>query len=124
MVSIFSFVFAMTAIAGMITFKNWELKAGKTVFREIRFKADRIVFSFFIFIKSHLPIRGKKFSKEIIHHSIFYFSHFALSGVKFLEKRLIRLINFIKGRGVIKKERNTSDYLKNVSKYERHPDKR
>lgn len=124
MVSIFSFVFAMTAIAGMITFKNWELKAGKTVFREIRFKADKVVFSFFTFIKSHLPTKGKRFSKEVAHHSIFYFSHFALSGVKFLERKLVRLIDFIKGRGVVKKERNTSDYLKNVSEYERHPDKK
>lgn len=124
MVSIFLFVFAITAMAGMIAFKNWELRAGKTIFREIRFKADRIVFSFFTFIKSHLSTKGKSLSNEVIHHTIFYFSHFALNCIKFLEKKLIRLINFIKGRGILKKERNTSVFLKNISEYERHPDKK
>ena len=108
----------------MIAFKNWEIKAGKTIFRDVRFKADKVVASWITFIKSHVPTRGKKLSKEITHHAAFHFSHFALSIVKFIERKLIRIINFIKGKGVVKKDRIASHYMKNVSEYERHPDRR
>ena len=124
MASIFSFGFALIAIVSMITFKNWEIRAGKTILREKRFKADKIVANWFTMFKSHLPTRGRKLSKEITHHTAYHISHFALSGVKFIERKLIRIINFIKGKGIIKKDRKASHYMKNVSKYERHPDRR
>jgi len=89
MASIFSFSFAFVAIAGMIVLKNWEIKAGKTVFRQFRFKADRAVASYFTFVRSHLPTKGKKLSKEITHHTAYHISHFALSGVKFMERKLV-----------------------------------
>lgn len=124
MASVFSFSFAFVAIVGMIAFKNWEIKAGKTVLRERRFKADKVVAKWFTFIKSHIPTKGKHLSKEITHHTAYHVSHVALSGVKFAERKLIRVINFIKGRGVVKKDRTTSHYMKNVSKFERHPDRK
>ena len=122
MASVFSFAFAFAAIAGMIAFKNWEVKKGRTMLRDFRFKADRIVAEWFTFIKGNIPTQGKHLSKEITHHTVYHVSHVALDVVKFMEKKLIRIINFIKGRGVVKKQGQASHYLKNVSKYERHPD--
>lgn len=124
MVSIFLFSFAFIAIVGMIAMKNWEIKAGKTVLREARFKADKAVVSWFIFVKSHIPTKGKSLSKEITHHTVYHVSQVALRGVKFAEKKLVRIINFIKGKGVVKKDRTASHYMKNVSQYERHPDRK
>jgi hypothetical protein len=124
MTSIFSFSFALVAIVGMIAFKNWEIKEGRTILHKARFNADRVVASWFTFVRSHLPTRGRKLSKEITHHAAFHFSHFALSGVKLMERKLIRVINFIKGKGVVKKDRTTSHYMKNVSEFERHPDRK
>jgi hypothetical protein len=124
MASIFSFGIATFAIVGMIAFKNWEIKAGKTVLREVRFKADKIVAGWFIFVRSHIPTKGKHLSKEITHHTAYHISYVALGGVKFAERKLVRIINFIKGKGVIKKDRTASHYMKNVSKFERHPDRK
>ncbi|MEK7589745.1 MAG: hypothetical protein AAB475_00630 [Patescibacteria group bacterium] len=124
MTSIFSFAVAFIAIVGMIAFKNWEIKAGKTILRNARFKADKVVVEWFIALKSHIPTKGKHLSKEITHHTAYHISHFALGGVKFAERKLIRVINFIKGKGVVNKNGNASHYLKNVSKYERHSDRK
>jgi hypothetical protein len=124
MVSIFSFGIAFLAIVGMIAFKNWEIKAGKTVLREVRFKADKIVAGWFTIFKSHIPTRGKHLSKEITHHTAYHVSHAALGVVKFAEGKLVRIINFIKGRGVVKKDRTASHYMKNVAEFERHPDRK
>lgn len=124
MVSIFVFGFVFLAIVGMIAFKNLEIKAGKTILREKRFTADRIVANWFMIFKSHIPTKGKRLSKEITHHTAYHISHTALGGVKFAEKKLIRIINFIKGKGVVRKDGETSHYMKNVSKFKRHPDRR
>lgn len=124
MTSIFSFAFSFIAIVSMIAFKNWEIKAGKTLWRGSRFKADKIVARWLTVLKSHIPTTGKRFSKEITHHTAYHISYIALSGVKFMERKLIRIINFIKGRGIVKKDRTASHYMKNVSEYERHPDRR
>ena len=124
MTAVFSFGFAFIAIVGMIVFKGWEIKAGKTLHRDFRFKADRAVAKWTTLLKSHLPTRGRVISKELSHNVAYHVSHAALSGVHFAERKLIRIINFIKGKGVVKKDRTTSHYLKNVSKYERHPDKK
>lgn len=124
MVSVFSFGFAFLAIVGIIAFKNWEIKAGKTILREKRFKADKIVAGWFTTFKSHIPTKGKHLSKEITHHTAYHVSHAALGGVKFAEKKLVRIINFIKGKGVVRKDRTTSHYMKNVSGFKRHPDRK
>lgn len=124
MTSIFSFTFALFAIAGMIAFKNWEIKSGITVFRKFRFKADRVVAKWFIFVKSHMPTEGKHLSKEITHHTAYHVSRTALAVVRFAERKLIRIINFIKGKGIVRKDGTASHYLKNVSEYERHPDRK
>lgn len=124
MVSVFSFIFALFAIIGMIAFKNWEIKAGITVFREFRFKADRITILWSSFVKGNIPTEGKHLSKKIMHNTVYYISHAALAVVRFAEQKLVRIINFIKGKGIVKKDRTTSHYLKNVSEYDRHPDRK
>ncbi|MBL7045336.1 MAG: hypothetical protein ISR98_01935 [Parcubacteria group bacterium] len=124
MTSVFSFGIVSIAIIGMIAMKNWEIKRGMTVLHDVRFKADKIVASWFTFVKSHIPTQGKHLSKEITHHTVYHVSHAALGVVKFAESKLVRIINFIKGKGVIKKDRTTSHYMKNVSEYERHPNKK
>ncbi|MBT3282739.1 hypothetical protein HON59_00695 [bacterium] len=124
MTSIFSFGISFIAIVGMIAIKNWEIKRGVTLLRDARFKADKAVASWSTFVKSHIPTKGKHLSKEITHHTAYHVSHAALGVVKFAEGKLVRIINFIKGKGVVRKDRNTSHYMKNVSEYERHPDRK
>jgi hypothetical protein len=123
MAAIFSFAFASLAIIGMLAVKNWELKAGKTLARDFRFKADRVVAKWTTILQSHLPTRGRVLSKELSHNVAYHVSHAALAGVHFAERKLVRVINFIKGRGVVKKDAAASDYLKNVSEYARHPER-
>jgi hypothetical protein len=124
MIAVFSFAFTFFAIIGMLVVKNWEIKAGKTLLREIRFKADRTVAKWTTFFKSHLPTRGRVISKELTHNTAYHISHIALAVVHFAERKLIRIINFIKGKGVVKKDAAASHYMKNVSQYERHPDRK
>ncbi|HJL55632.1 MAG: hypothetical protein QGH85_01460 [Candidatus Pacebacteria bacterium] len=124
MAAIFSFAFAFLAIIGMLIIKNWEVKAGKTLSHEFRFKADRAVAKWTTILKSHLPTRGRVISKELSHNIAYHVSHVALAGVHFAERKLIRVINFIKGKGIVNKDRATSHYLKNVSEYERHPERK
>jgi hypothetical protein len=124
MTAIFSFAIAFFAIIGMFTVKSWELKAGKTLFRDFRFKVDKITVRLIIFLKSYMPTRGRLISKELTHNAAYHISHIALFGVHYLERKLIKIINFIKGKGVVKKDRTTSHYMKNVSLYERHPDRK
>ncbi|MFQ5661791.1 MAG: hypothetical protein ACE5F2_00865 [Candidatus Paceibacteria bacterium] len=123
MAAIFSFAFAFLAIIGMLVVKNWEVRAGKTLWSDFRFKADRKVAKWTTILKSHLPTRGRVISKELTHNTAYHVSHAALACVHFAERKLIRVINFIKGKGVVKKDAAASSYLKNVSKYERHPER-
>ena len=125
MIAIFSFIFSLLAIIGMISIKNWEMKAGKTIFAKTRFKFDIFVAKYLIILKSYTQTNnGRYFLKEIIHYAAYYISHIALSCARFAERKLIKIINFIKGRGVIEKKRQASPYLKNVADFDRHSDKK
>ena len=125
MIAIFSFIFSLLAIIGMISIKNWEMKAGKTIFAKMRFKFDIFVAKYLIILKSYTQTKnGRYFLKKIIHYTAYYISHIALSCARFAERKLIKIINFIKGRGVIEKRRQASSYLKNVADFDRHSDKK
>ena len=125
MIAIFSFIFSLLAIIGMISIKNWEMKAGKTIFAKMRFKFDIFVAKYLIILKSYTQTKnGRYFLKKIIHYTAYYISHIALSCARFAERKLIKIINFIKGRGVIEKKRQASPYLKNVADFDRHSDKK
>ncbi|MDP6388075.1 MAG: hypothetical protein QGG63_02285 [Candidatus Pacebacteria bacterium] len=124
MAAVFSFAFAFLAIIGMLVVKNWEIKAGKTLFHDARFKADKEVVKWITVLKSHVPTRSRLISKELMHNIAYHVSHVALAGVRFAERKLVKVINFIKGKGVVKKDAVASHYLKNVSEFERHPDRK
>ena len=125
MIAIFSFIFSLLAIIGMISIKNWEMKAGKTIFAKMRFKFDIFVAKYLIILKSYTQTNnGRYFLKEIIHYTAYYISHIALSCARFAERKLIKIINFIKGRGVIEKKGQVSSYLKNVADFDRYSDKK
>lgn len=109
----------------MISIKDWEIKAGKTIFAKIRFKADIFIAKYLIILKSYTQANsGRYFSKEIIHYSAYYISHIALSCARLAERKLIKIINFIKGRGIIKKKGQVSSYLKDVADFDRYSDKK
>ncbi len=109
----------------MISIKNWEMKAGKTIFAKMRFKFDIFVAKYLIILKSYTQTKnGRYFLKKIIHYTAYYISHIALSCARFAERKLIKIINFIKGRGVIEKKGQVSSYLKNVADFDRYSDKK
>jgi hypothetical protein len=123
MISIVIFTFAFAGLAGLILMKHFEMKAGKTILRAFRFKADTAVAAADLYVRRHVPTFGKKMSKQVAHQTAYHTSSVVLRIVQFMERRLLRFINLIKGKGVVKKNGSASFFLKHISEHKKNSDR-
>lgn len=115
MFAIVAFIFALIGIIALLYFKNWEIARGRMVFVDFRKKADTFVIESITSFKSRLPRASKQILKHVINNIIYYTSTILLKFVKWLEKKLVRFSNMIKGRVEIQNRGEASMYLQNVS---------
>ena len=114
------FIFSLIGIIVLLSLKHWEQKRGRTFFSVFRFKADVFVIDSKAALRNRLPSESKRLSRQAVHYTIYHLSTVLLQVVQYIEKRLLRFINMIKGRGEIKKGGSVSFYLKNVSEHKNH----
>jgi len=117
MFAIWTFFLSLFLIALFLALKFFELKYQKRFFGEFRNKADH-------FVTDHAPRMhretihtGKQISERAVVTGLHFITIFALRIVRFLEKKLVNVINIIKGRNRIKNKRKASDFLMKVSEH-------
>jgi uncharacterized membrane protein YidH (DUF202 family) len=123
MITTITFISASVGIAVLVLLKHFEMKAGRTFFHSIRFKADTFIARTGLLIHRHVPTIGKKISKHVAHHTAYHTSSIVLMIVQFMERRLLRLVNLIKGKGVVKKNGSASFFLKHISEHKKNSDR-
>jgi len=105
---------SLTGITLLIALKEIEYKRRKTFALSLRQRADRRVLRLVNFFQIHLPTLSRKVWQQMLHHFALHLGTFFLKVVRFVENRLVRFINIIKGKGVIKKKGSASFFIQNV----------
>jgi hypothetical protein len=123
MIPIYTFGASLVAIIALIYFRYTEEKNGVLYLATFRRLLDKAVVHFFSKIKKVQRIFGSRGWEHLLHDSsVFLLHQFSLSAlflVRFLEKRLVRLVNFVRGKHVAQAG-DASDFLKQVSQDRTH----
>ena len=97
--------------------KRWELKSGRVFIQRLHLKTDELVEQVSTDIRligRSIPGLGFHVSRHVTHHTAYHVSTIALKVLKIVENKLLLFVNMIKGKGVVKKDREASKYLKRV----------
>ncbi|HEY4517523.1 MAG TPA: hypothetical protein VJI74_01375 [Candidatus Paceibacterota bacterium] len=84
-------------------------------FPGLRAKADALVLSYTTGLHSLTPRPRKDLAKHMLREGAHSGTVLLLHGVHFLERKLLRLINMIKGRGASTHPTTASEFLKSVA---------
>jgi len=116
------FILAFSGILILTVFKNWERRNGVEGTRALRSRFDAELIELGAAVRA-FPHRVKFFAVEISKRLVIEASSATLHLLRFVEYKLIRVINLVKGKQQISDDKATVSYfLQNVSTYkEEHP---
>jgi len=107
------------SIVGMVTLvalKACELRRGRTFLEAARARLDARVLRLFAALQGDVPQKGKLFAADALHHATVQITGLVLLVVRFVERRLTRFVNMVKGRRNLKNGIGTrSTYLRDVT---------
>jgi hypothetical protein len=106
MVAIVSLTSSFLGILLLFLFKEWEMRHPVNWYRSARARADRKVVVLGK-ILGRLPTSSRVFLVRFLHRALYRLSEVMLLIIRWIERRLLRLINMIKGRGEINKEKGS-----------------
>ena len=117
-IPIIVFIASLAGIVLLFMLKRWELQSRKIYLSVARAKTD--IFTLKLAEKTRslmrtIPGAGSHVSRQITHHIAYHTSAIVLKLIQAVEGKLLKFINMIKGKGVVKDDRVASQYLRDVS---------
>lgn len=117
MMWILALLSSVIGIIALLIFKNWEQRRGGMPGASIRATADAKVVVISTQLKQFPQTLHSSF-RVLIKKVIFYVSAAMLRVVQFTERKLIRVINLVRGKGdITTKKGSASFFLQNVATY-------
>lgn len=112
-----TFGISLLGILGVLAFKRWDVSHNPLWYRRVRERLDARALTLFRFLR-FIPKRAMRIALILSHALVCRVSEWSLSAVRFLERKLLRFVNMVKGRGDInRKKGSTSLFLRNVVEY-------
>jgi hypothetical protein len=119
MIPVYTFGFSLLAIAALIYFRHLEERRGVMYGETFRLRLDEVVVRSFLKMKQVPKIFGWRGWEHVFHDSVVFVLHqlslLALFLVRFLERRLVRLVNFVKGKHVSRTDAGVSIFLQDMT---------
>lgn len=107
---------SILGLLGIFLVKEWEQSSGKMLFPGFRKRADTRTLDLYVLIRA-IPKRTKVTLLYLVHHSVYQGSRTALLLLRIVERRLMKLLNMIRGKGVVTKREPPSTFLKHVAEH-------
>jgi hypothetical protein len=115
MLPFYTFGISFGAIVALILFRAVEERNGVTIAKSVRARLDKVVVRVFINLDRVFSRNWERFLRDSSVYLLHQLSLVALFLVRFLERRLVRLINFIKGKHATRTDKSVSSFLQDVS---------
>jgi len=107
---------SVLGLLGIFLVKEWEQSSGRILFPGFRKRADARTLDLYAQVQA-IPKRTKVMLLYLAHHSIYQSSRTALLLLRIVERRLMKLLNMIRGKGVVTKREPPSTFLKHVAEH-------
>ena len=107
---------SIVGILGLLGLKSLERKRGGVFLGRMRKRADEGVVALEHKLTRGLPEFIKEHASAALHYVTYHVTALALMLVRFVERRLARFVNFVKGRREVKRSSGArSAYLRDVT---------
>ena len=113
---IISLVVSIVGLFGLLALKEKEQSRGKVFFPGFRKQADLWVLNLYALFHA-IPKHVRDVTRRLVHHGVYQGSRTALLLLRVIERRLMKLLNLIRGKGVITKGESSSAFLKHVAEH-------
>lgn len=123
MISVSAFIISLLGIASLLYFRLWEIERGKRLFNTERKRLDEKIISFGKYIENHIPTFNRVIVLRIYHFVVHYFALIVLTIIKVIERRMVYLLEYVRGKREIKRGVTQSDFLKQVGDHKRSLEK-
>ncbi len=123
MISISAFVISLFGIISLLYFRSWEIRRGERFFSDEREKLDEKVISFGEYINKFSVIFDRSIILRIYHTTAHYFALIVLGTIKIIERRMVYLLEHIRGKREIKRGVTQSEFLKRVADHKQSLEK-
>jgi len=111
------FILSLTGIASLLSFSVWEKKRGTRLFVEARAKLDSLVVRAVKICTERIESLDSPTLSRAYNALIHFLAIVILRVIKILEKKMIRVLNTIRGRRELVSQGSASEFLKEVSKH-------
>ena len=120
MISISAFIISLFGIISLLYFRLWEMKRSERLFSVERRKLDEKIVSFGKYIKEKIPTFDRSIVLRVYHITVHYFALIMLWIIKVIERRMVNLLEYVRGKREIKEIVTQSDFLKQVGDHKRN----
>ncbi|OGG48128.1 hypothetical protein A3D66_00795 [Candidatus Kaiserbacteria bacterium RIFCSPHIGHO2_02_FULL_50_9] len=110
-----AFSVTLSALCGFLALKHWELRRGRVLISKFRAKADALVLHYAKRLFALAPNPRPDLAKHLLREAAHSLTILLLRGLHFLERRLLKVVNMIKGRGTPARNDSVSEFLRSVS---------
>lgn len=109
---------ALSIVGLLILFavKEWERSSGRMLFSNFRKRADTRVLDLHALFRT-IPKYTRDVLEYLVHHGAYQGSRTVLLLLRTVERRLMGILNMIKGKGVVTKRELPSSFLRHVAEH-------
>lgn len=119
MMSISAFTISLFGIISLLYFRLWEVRRGEQLFAKRRREFDTKLISLREHIKSRIPTLDQKVIFRIYHTIVHYFALVVLFLVKVIERRMVSLLEHVRGKREVTKGVTKSEFLRQVKDHKK-----
>ncbi|MBI2618205.1 hypothetical protein HYW58_02015 [Candidatus Kaiserbacteria bacterium] len=120
MFSVGIFFFSLIGVVSLVGFRMWEIQQETRLFNIQRARLDEFVRRVQTYVRTRMPVFGHLAFARMYHTVAHRLALFMLSVLKAVEKRVIRLLEYLRGKRDIQKGVTQSEFLRKVSEHKRN----
>src|SRR3989344_8547385 len=113
--AVIAFGITFSALCGFLAFKHWEFRTGRVLIPAWRATAD----AFVLRALEHLIILTPDPRPDLVRRFLWKAAHdlmvLLLRGLHFLERRLLKVVDMIKGKRTPARSDSVSEFLRSIS---------
>ncbi|MCW9054589.1 MAG: hypothetical protein OQJ98_01235 [Candidatus Pacebacteria bacterium] len=114
-ISISIFFASFAGIVLLVAFRLWELQRGARVAQRVRAHVDEWVDATGRSVRARIPTLDHSSIARVFHVLMHYSALILLALLKMLEKKIFRVLEYVRGRRKVSRGVTNSDFLKSVS---------
>ena len=123
MISISAFIISLSGIISLLYFRLWEIKRGERLYNVQRAVIDEKIISLNMYIKNHMPTFDREIISRTYHTVVHYAALIILNLLKIIERKMVSLLEHVRGKREVKRGITQSDFLKKVGDHKQSLEK-